>query len=264
MGFWGGLWNGVCSTVSDICSGVVEFSKAVGSVVSTAIKTVAKLGSEVLSVAKPLVAVLSVVAPHIGKKLEGVIAIAEAIIHVAATIAGFIDEDDDIEDLGERAMEAAEQNIVLEDYDNPKDYFDRIKQIELDPQSTKYTPEQKQIAGMSVLATALYLDFNVTPELIGLFVLHNDFFTKERVAAYIEYAKQQHKDLNKIQYCFLSNVTAADKQAGKDVFFGAEQAYDQHVDQDAFEDKLYDLRFGPVPKTSDVSSAAADSATTKA
>lgn len=241
-----GFWSGVCSFASSVVSGVTEVGKAVVSAVSTAVKTVTKLGTAVLAVAKPLVAVLSVVAPHIGKPLEGAIAIAEKIIKVAATIAGLISEDDDVEDIGERALEAAEQNILLEDYDNPKDYFDRIKQLELDPQSAKYTPEQKQIAGMSVLNAALKLELNITPELVGLFVLYNGFFTEERVAAYIEYAKQHHKDLNKIQNCFLSNVTAADKQEGEDIFFGAEQAYDQHFDQDAFEDKLYELNFGAV------------------
>ncbi len=238
-----GLFSAVCDFVGSVASGVVELGKTAFKAVSAAVKTVAKMGTAVLAVAKPLVTVLSVVAPHIGKPLEGAIAIAEKIIKVAATIAGLISEDDELEDIGERALEAAEQNILLEDYDNPKDYFDRIKQIELDPQSTKYTPEQKQIAGMSVLSAALKFELNITPELVGMFVLYNDFFTEERVAAYIEYAKQHHKDLNKIQNCFLSNVTAADKQEGEDIFFGAEQAYDQHCDQDAFEDKLYELQF---------------------
>ena len=58
---------------------------------------------------------------------------------------------DKIEDMGDRALQAADKDIRPEKFDRFDNYLEYIRNMELDPEkSQKNTPEQKIVAGLAI------------------------------------------------------------------------------------------------------------------
>ncbi len=165
-----GFWSAVCSVVSSVCSAVSSavsyVAGAVGSVISAGLRIVVGMGKEVWDA-------VCTVAQTIGRAL------------------GLIEPEERLEDLGDRALQAAEQDIRPEKYEKYEEYLKALRELKLDPEkSEKFSVEEKNAAGLTVLTLGLADRFKMDPAqaamLWPLIAKNPDFFTAERVTHYLK------------------------------------------------------------------------------
>lgn len=234
-----GFWSGVCEFVGDIASTAIDFCKSAVSVVS-------KIGTAVVSVAKPLITTIAVLAPQIGVPLTKALKVVEAVVAVCSIAAGIINEEDSVDELGERALEAAEQGINMQNYKNPEDYIDRIRDIPLNPDRNKYKEEDRIFAGMSVLTCALQSKLGVAPDLYAFFARYKQFFTEERITSYIKYAEIKDCDINNIRDYFSSNSTMEGRADAYNQLMEMEKARNPNFQENLFKDELINAKLAKI------------------
>lgn len=157
MGFWSSIGNfigGACGAVGSAISGALNWG-----------------GSALSAVVSAGAGVIGGVASMAGNLLKGL---------------GIFNRDDPpIEDWGDRAIQAEEQQIFPDHFDDFPAYLDTLRNFSLDPDKTKEsTLEQKQFKGLEVSGRALEDKFNA-PEgsMANVFYLaaaNPKYFTSER------------------------------------------------------------------------------------
>lgn len=164
MGFWSSVGSAIssaCSAVSCIGSALSSFASGVGSVIAG------------------VVSALAPVAEALGKFtsafLQGL---------------GILKPDEKAEDLGERALQAAEKGITLDQFDNFDSYVDALRNFELDPdKAANRSPVEKLVAGIGVGNVALERKFNAPPgsfDSLWLLPMANpDYFTLDRMQSLV-------------------------------------------------------------------------------
>ena len=165
MGLWGAISSGfsaVCSAVSSIGSAAIGFAR----------ECLPKVGS-----------ILATVGGSLGMVANVVVALCQ--------IFSTLRQGEKAEDLGDRALQAAENGIRPENFDRYDDYLDSIRKFEINPEkSAQYSPDTKAAAGMQVAISSLEDRFK-TPvgALYGLPVLiamNKDFFNPDRLSALLK------------------------------------------------------------------------------
>lgn len=154
MGFWSSLGSAISSAVSSIASGI---GSALSGALSSAIGYVLNAGAKVLDIIE-----------SVGKAL------------------GLLKPDEKMEDMGDRAMQAAEQGIKPENYASHMEYMEAMRKVELSPEkSEKITPEEKKIAGLVVLSHGISQTQNIPLDSVArLFMLsarNSDYFNDTRM-----------------------------------------------------------------------------------
>lgn len=157
LGFISSAIGAVSSAVSSIGSSLSSFASGVGTVVGN------------------IVTALKPVAEALGK-------FANAFLQGL----GILKPDEKTEDLGERALQAAEKGITLEQFDDFDSYMDTLRNFDLDPdKAEKRDHAEKLVAGLGVGTVALEHKFNAAPgSLDSLWLLpiaNPGYFTPERM-----------------------------------------------------------------------------------
>ena len=140
-----GLFGAISGAFSAACSAVGgAISSAFGSVSSAFNSVVSNLGS-VLSTASTILSALSVAMPQIAK--------IAAIIDIALTILGLQDQNENVEEIGEKVLQGYELDIKPADFSTYDEYITTIRNIKLDPEkSDKFNLGEKLAAGITVQA----------------------------------------------------------------------------------------------------------------
>lgn len=227
MGFLSDVWEGVKS----VASGIWEGAKAT-------VRTISKIGPTVLAVAKPVVKALCTIAPALGVPLQTALNFAETVVKVASIATGIIGPDESVSEIGEKSLEAAEQGIHPENYENADEYLDAVRNTPLAKDRNKWSDEERSVAGISTLAYCLEEKFNISPEVYPLFVRYHNFFTQKRERDYIDYALKTGKDISVIIDYFSTNSTMAEKEAAFAFMEAAEEATNPNFNQEQFEEEL--------------------------
>jgi len=99
-----------------------------------------------------------------------------------------------VEDMGDRALQAAEAGIRPENFDNWDEYVAQIRDLELRPElSTQFSVEDKHAAGLAVAVRALEEKFGLPSgamAFLPLLVASNpDYFNAERMEAVLRVTK---------------------------------------------------------------------------
>lgn len=223
-----GFWDSLCS----IGSGIIEGCKSI-------VREIASIGAKVVAVAEPLIHVLAKVAPAIGVPLGAALSVAKTVVAAAAVAVGIMDATESVEDLGERALEAGERGLRMDDFEDPEDYLRAIRDIPLNENREKYSDDERRFAGISVLGATLFLNFGVNPDSYGLFVQYQGFFTPERVSAYMKYAEDSGCSINNVRDFFSSNATFEEKKQAHRFLVEAERRRVSDFDPNTFEEELY-------------------------
>lgn len=172
MGWLSGIGNAISSGFS-----------AVGGAISSACASIGSaLSSFSTSVGTVLGGLVSALAP-----------VAEAVSKFANTLLqglGILKSDENIEALGDRALQAKEQGITMDKFDKFDDYMTALREFKLDPLETaKSSPAAKLVAGMGVGTVGVEDKFNVERgSLNGMWLLpvaNSDYFTPERMQTMI-------------------------------------------------------------------------------
>ena len=95
-----------------------------------------------------------------------------------------------IESLGERAMQAAEKGMSLDDADSVNDYFEKLRSMDIDPElSEKRSPVEKLLAGIAIATVGVENKLNAEQGSLnglGLLPLANpQSFTPERMQSLV-------------------------------------------------------------------------------
>lgn len=167
-----GLWSSVCSICSSIGSGISSAISSIGSAVSSFASSMAPVIGSIISAIHPMAATIGKFANTF---LQGL---------------GILNPDEKIDDLGERALQASERGIRIEEFDRFDDYLDSLRNFELDPdKASRRSAAEKITSGLAVGTAAVENKFSATPgSLNGLWLLpltNPDYFTPERMQGWI-------------------------------------------------------------------------------
>ncbi len=174
MGFFDSLVSGISNAISAICS--IVLGPVAGALVSDTIQVITKL------------------APVIK-------AVVVFVVETIADILGIKNKDEKIDEIGDRALQASEKGIKKTDFETHDEYMNALREFELDPEfSKKLSKEDKEAAGLAVLIDGIdkKLDFSLG-SIIPIIAAGYQWMTGERTIAWIEQAKAEGMDMNKVK-----------------------------------------------------------------
>ncbi|AKU11338.1 hypothetical protein AzCIB_1436 [Azoarcus sp. CIB] len=105
-------------------------------------------------------------------------------------VLGILKADEKTEDLGERALQAAEKGITLDQFDDFDCYLDALRNFDLDPdKAEKRSHAEKLVAGLGVGTVAVERKFNAAPGALDsmwlLPIANPSYFTPERMQSIV-------------------------------------------------------------------------------
>lgn len=170
------IWGAICSVVSSVGSAISSAVSSIGSALSSFVSSVSPVLASVVDALKP-------VAEAIGK-------FANAFLQGL----GILQPDEKVEDLGERALQAAKEGITIDKFDDFDSYMDALRKFELDPDvAARRSPAEKLVAGLGVGTIGVEDKFNAERgSLNGLWLLpvaNPEYFTPERMQSLVSAGK---------------------------------------------------------------------------
>lgn len=155
--FISSVGSSICNAVSSIGSAVSSFVSGVGSIVAGVIGAIPAIAQSIGKIATGLMQSLGIIKPK-----------------------------ENVEELGERAMQAASKGITPERFEKFDEYMKELRDFDLDAAiSQKRKPEEKIVAGLAVGTHAIEQKYNAAPgSLSGMWLLpmaNPDYFNAGRI-----------------------------------------------------------------------------------
>lgn len=177
-----GIFSFASSVISTVCSGVGSVLGAVGNF-----------------------------AVSVGTAIGGALSTVAGVIGSVAQALGAIKPEEKIDELGDRALQAADSGIQPDNFEKYDEYLDAIRSFEIDPEKSKsLSAESKQMAGLAVTAKSIEDKFDLREGTVGalsvLAAINSDYFTSERMLAWFN----SDMPIEKIIDYFDSKLDAAD------------------------------------------------------
>lgn len=160
------IWSLIASAASAIATAVTtiasNMASSLATTLSNTIQTAIKIGQVVLSSIEKIAQILGVLEPH-----------------------------ERLEDVGDRALQGAERNILPENFDSYADYMKQLRSFELDPEKSKqYSPEMKVAAGVTVATVGISKTQDLPIEsVVGVLTLltkNSDYFDSDRTGRILQ------------------------------------------------------------------------------
>lgn len=163
---------GLFSSVGDFCS-------SVASGISSAVSSI---GSALSSFATGVGTVIGGVIEALAPAAKGIGMFANAFLQGL----GVIKPNEKVENIGDRALQAAEAGITIDKFDDFDEYMENLRNFELDSElSEKYPVTQKIVAGLGVGTVGVERKFDAEPGSLGsmwlLPMANPGYFTPERM-----------------------------------------------------------------------------------
>ncbi len=206
----------------------------IGAAVSAIGATLASIGPAAASFATT---VLPRLLPYIGKGLEVIQAIGQ-VAQLVAQVLGIFKPGEKIDEMGARAMQAAEQGITPDRFDTHDDYMNELRNFELDP-SKKADPIAKIIAGLAVASHGLDEKLGAPEGTAGqlwpLVAADGGYFTAERLIQYV----QTGQNLADIVDYFTGKLGGAESLEVEDKLVKLDQKTHPEIDENSLREALY-------------------------
>lgn len=189
----------------------------IASVVSTVVSTVSSIGSAVSSFCTNVL-------PRIVPVLDQVGAAIKAIANVVFKVLDIFQPHDDVEDMGDRALQAAEQGIKPGNFDTYDEYLAEIRNFKLDPdKSATLSSAEKIGAGLAVGTTGMEKKFDAPAgSLTPIWVLaasNPTYFNADRLVGIVQ---SGHSVTDVMRY-FEGKLGPADAVNTRDILMGMER-----------------------------------------
>mgnify|MGYP001344882352 CR=1 FL=1 len=177
MSIWSSIGNAISSAFTSVCESVSKIGSSV-----------AAFANDIKPTLGPLLATLAQVVPH--PVVKALATFANALLHVLAIFK----PDETVDDMGERAMQAAEDGITPDKFENFDEYMAELRSFELDPEvAEKRSKVEKITAGLGIATAGIEDKFNLaTGSLNHLWLLpvsNSEYFTPDRVKSLLENGK---------------------------------------------------------------------------
>ena len=176
MGWFSSMCSSIGSAISSVCSSVGSAVRGFCNIVSNAVSSIGNVASTISVISKVLAVIPG---------MQTASAFLLTISKVAAAIAVMckvFSPDDNIEDIGERALQAEENGITLEKCENDfNKYMEKLRNMELDP-NKKHDIDECRLAGALVAEKGISLQ-NVglsTKYLTPLILFKNGLVTEDK------------------------------------------------------------------------------------
>lgn len=162
-------------------------------IVSVASSAIGAISSAVSAIGGALSSFASGVGTVIGGIVETIKPVAEFVGRFANTFlqgTGVLRPNEDVKDLGERALQAAEKNITIDKFDDFDAYRQALRDFPLDPEKSSQRPDSvKLVAGLGIGTVGVEKKFNAEPgSLQSMWLLpmaNPDYFTPERMQSLV-------------------------------------------------------------------------------
>lgn len=144
------------------------------------------ISSAVSSIGSAVSSFCTTVLPKIVPVLEQVGEAIKAIANVVLTVLGVFKPDENVEDIGDRVLQAAESGIKPDKFEDFEQYMEEIRNFKLDPdKSARLTRAEKLAAGLAVGTLGLEKKLDVSEGSLGpiwmLVASNPDYFNAERL-----------------------------------------------------------------------------------
>lgn len=110
---------------------------------------------------------------YVGLTVEGIKAVGNAILKIAKAL-GIVEEKTDVEELGDKAIQAEESGIRPENYENYEMYVNAIKDFKTDPERSAQIQQEDKVKRGTTIASALAAEKCPDIEMDKLFNLLNE------------------------------------------------------------------------------------------
>lgn len=189
----------------------------IASVVSTVVSTVSSIGSGVSSFCASVL-------PKIVPALDQIGAVIKSIANIVFKVLDIFQPDDDVEDMGDRALQAAEQGIKPDNFDTYDEYIAEIKNFKPDPdKSATLSSAEKIGAGLAVGTTGMEKKFDAPAgSLAPIWVLaasNPTYFNADRLVGIVQ---SGHSVTDVMRY-FEGKLGPADAVNTRDILMGMER-----------------------------------------
>lgn len=168
---------------------------------------------------------LSVISPMLSVALE-VVKVVVSVAHSVMMELGLLEPEDDLEDMGNRMLQAGEAGITPENYEKFDDYVQAIRNFDLDPEKSKKTSEtEKLVAGLGFATLSLEDKFKGSDagNLANLWLLvakNPDFFNSDRISSILSTTT----DIKSIKDYFDGKLTASETETIEKTLLTAEKS----------------------------------------
>lgn len=182
--------------------------------------------SAVNSIGPAVSSFCTTVLPRILPVLEQVGQAVKAIANVVLSVLEIFKPGEDVEDMGDRALQAAEQGIKPEKFDTFDEYLEEIRNFPLDSEkSSNLSSAEKMAAGLAIGATGMEKKFDAPEGSLGpiwlLAASNPTYFTAERL---INIAQSGSTVVDILRY-FEGKLGPADAVNARGILMGLERQH---------------------------------------
>ncbi|WP_299792317.1 hypothetical protein [uncultured Shewanella sp.] len=168
-----GIWGSISSGISSICSGVASICSGIGRGV----------GSFMTNVAPKLMTVIGTTV----SKLNTVLAVVQAVVQ----LYGILKPEEKVEDIGDKAIQASEEGISMDKFDDFDAYMESLRNFDVNPErSSEIDDVTKKLSGIAVVTQGLSEKLKVNDNSLGnlwtLPALNAQVFTADRIKAILD------------------------------------------------------------------------------
>lgn len=185
------------------------------------------------------------VLPTLGVYLAKGIEVMKSIGQVAQLVATVVDifrPNETVDDMGDRALQAAEQGITLEQFDDHAAYVEALRNFELDPEKNKDKPMEKIVAGLAVVSTGLdqklHLADGTAGHLWTLVGANPGYFTANRLSEYL----QSGRDVAGIIDYFSGKLGGAESLEVEDALVTLDAQLNPNQNDTSLRERLYQVQ----------------------
>lgn len=134
--------------------------------------------------------VLPKIAPLLEKGLE-ILRVVEGIANTVSQVMSIFNGNETAENIGDRAIQAAEQGVTPEQFENHGEYMSALRDFELDPEkSAKLSDSQKIVSGLAVAGRGLDEKFGSPEGTMGnlwwLAASKPDYFIADKLTQFLK------------------------------------------------------------------------------
>ena len=205
MGWFSSICSSISSGIRSVCSGISSVCSSISRGISAAVDKISGLCSSI----GPALSVISKIVACIPgcQGLAAVMGTIGRIATVIAVITGVFRQDERVEDIGERALQAEEQGITLKSCNGDfKAYMEKVRNLKLDPD--KMHEKNEQIMAGCMVAEQGIREANPKLSTVSLYPLamFSDLCSADRLKKWAETAQRMDMPLSSIAKFYLGST----------------------------------------------------------